>query len=96
MGRFNDGTFHGRQAIEKSYATRFQRWRPNNYTDTVDRLIPVGNDVRSIGRWSEVFQDADGHVKNDEGHYSSVLVREGDTWKIRRDAASESNPHATN
>ena len=37
-----DGTFHGREAIEKSYAHRFQRWHPSNYVSTIDRLIAVG------------------------------------------------------
>jgi uncharacterized protein (TIGR02246 family) len=93
-GTLHDGTFHGRQAIEKSYENRFQRWHPKNYVSTVDRLNAVGNEIRSIGRWNEVFQDVDAHVKNDEGYYSSVLVRDGDTWKISRDTASESNRRA--
>jgi uncharacterized protein (TIGR02246 family) len=75
-GTLHDGTFHGRQAIEKSYANRFQRWHPNSYAGTVDRLISVGNDVRSIGRWSEVFQDADGHVIQTCGSGAARLIGE--------------------
>jgi len=33
------GTFHGRQAIQKSYAHEFQRWQYSNYFTTVDRKM---------------------------------------------------------
>jgi uncharacterized protein (TIGR02246 family) len=89
-----DGAFHGREAIEKSYAHRFQRWHPSNYVSTIDRLIAVGNDLRVFGKWSEDFLDTDGHFKDEDGTYSSVLLREGDTWKIHRGIESESTHHA--
>ena len=43
------GTFHGRQAIEKTYADYFQHWHSINHVSTVDRLIAVGNEVRVFG-----------------------------------------------
>src|ERR1700761_51912 len=49
---FQNGTVHGRQAIEKDYARDFQRWHANNHFTTVDRVIAAGNEIRSSGRWS--------------------------------------------
>ena len=91
------GTFHGRQAIEKDFAERdFQRLQSNNYVRKVDRVDAVGNEVRVIGKWSCSVHDTDGGSKQVNGRYSWVFVREGDTWKIRRNTISESNFHATN
>jgi uncharacterized protein (TIGR02246 family) len=89
-------TSHGRQAIEKEYANVFQHWHSNNHVLTVDRVTAVGNEVRAIGTWSSAFRDTNGSPRNDEGHYRWVLVREGDTWKIRRNTTSSSNFNATN
>jgi len=81
-------TSYGRQAIEKSYAHDFQRWHPNNHIISVNHVILAGNDVRAIGKWSCVFQNTTGGPGNDGGHCSWVIVREGDTWKIRRHSES--------
>jgi uncharacterized protein (TIGR02246 family) len=79
------GTSHGRQAIEKSYAKYdFERWQCSNYLTVVNRLA-VGNEVRSTGTWSCTFKSGAGGPGNDEGHYSWVIIRGGDSWKIRRD-----------
>jgi len=43
----------------------------------------------AIGKWSCAFHDTDGRDKHIDGHYSWILVREGDTWKIRRDTYDE-------
>jgi uncharacterized protein (TIGR02246 family) len=90
------GASHGRQAIEKSYAKDFQRWRFSNHFTRVDRLIAASNEVRGTGKWSQTFQDENGVRGNDEGYYSWILVREGDTWKIRKDTVSFYNPWGTN
>jgi uncharacterized protein (TIGR02246 family) len=51
------GTFHGRQAIEKDYAKHsFQQWQAINQVTKVDRIIAVGNEVRSIGKWIVIFE----------------------------------------
>ena len=89
------GTSHGRQAIEKSYAHYFESWHPHSLVTTVIRVIEVGNEVRSNGRWSETFDDV-GIPTNHEGFYSWILVREGDIWKILMDRTSESNPWSVN
>jgi uncharacterized protein (TIGR02246 family) len=92
----NDGTFHGRQAIEQSYAKYdFLRWQVSNYFTRVNQVTPVGKEVRSNGKYSCIFtREGDRiHPCNGEGYYSWVMVREGDTWKIRKDSASGSaNP----
>jgi len=86
------GTFHGRQAIEKIYAKHdFQDYHSKNMFTNVDRVIAVGNDVRVIGRWSDIFQQQGGGAIQADGRFSWVLVREGDTWKIRRDTHDITN-----
>jgi uncharacterized protein (TIGR02246 family) len=86
------GTSHGRQGIEKSYAKYdFQRCRFNNRLITVDQLNGVGKDVRAIGRWSDTGHD-EPYPTNHGGHFTWIIVREGDTLKIRRDSTTESNP----
>jgi uncharacterized protein (TIGR02246 family) len=87
----NDGTFHGRPAIEKAYAKYdFGRWQVSNYFTRIYRLTQVGNEVRLTGAWSSVYTREGDHVhpSNGDGCWSWVIVREGDTWKIRRDSAS--------
>ena len=78
------GTFSGRQVIAKDYAERvFKRYQCNNYVRKSGRIVAVGNDVRASGKWSCAFHDTDGKYKHIDGHYSRILVREGDGWKIR-------------
>ena len=95
----NNGTFHGRQAIEKAYARYdFGLWQVSNYFTNVNRINAVGNEVRSTGTWSSVFDRLGGNQRRPAGGYCSwVIVRDGDTWKIRRDSASGgANPFSTN
>jgi uncharacterized protein (TIGR02246 family) len=90
------GTSHGRQAVEKSYSKYdFQRCRFNNRLITVDRLNGVGNDLRANGRWSDTGHD-EPYPTSHEGHFTWILVREGDTWKIHRSTFSDSNIYSTN
>jgi ketosteroid isomerase-like protein len=52
----NNGTFYGRQAIEKAFAKYdFERWQVHNYFIKIDRLTADGNEVRSTGSWSSNF-----------------------------------------
>jgi len=79
-----------RQAIEKDYAKHsFRQWQATNQVTKVDRVIAVGNEVRSIGKWSCNFRTQAGNADRIQGSYSSVLVREGDNWKIRKYTYSE-------
>jgi uncharacterized protein (TIGR02246 family) len=79
---------HGRQGIEKAYAHWFKNWQVRNYSSTVDRVVTVGNEIHSTGRWSDTFQGIEGGATSFEGHYSWVIAREGDTWKIRKSTCS--------
>jgi ketosteroid isomerase-like protein len=84
------GTFHGREAIAKDFAEHdFQRYQANNDVHKGDRIVAAGNDVRVTGKWSCAFHDTDGKYKHIDGHYSWILVREGDSWKIRKDTTDE-------
>jgi ketosteroid isomerase-like protein len=77
------GTYYGRQRIEKVYADWcFKRWNKHNWVTTISRVIPVGNKVRATGPWRCDL----GGGGADNGLCSWVLVHEGDTWKIRREA----------
>jgi len=89
-------TFHGRQAIEKTYANYFQQRHSMNHVSTVDRVIAVGNDVRAFGTWNSAFQDTNGAPRKDGGHYRWLLVRKGDTWEIRTNTSRSFNFKATN
>ena len=86
------GTYHGRRAIEKGLAKdEFQHWRTQNIVKTVDRVIADGNEVRVRGTWSLNYQrNPFDTLRNADGTFSWVMVREGDTWKIRRDTVSAS------
>jgi uncharacterized protein (TIGR02246 family) len=86
------GTYHGRRAIEKGLAKdEFQHWRTQNIVKTVNRIIADGNEIRARGTWSLNYQrNPFDTLRNADGTFSWVMVREGDTWKIRRDTVSES------
>jgi uncharacterized protein (TIGR02246 family) len=82
--RTPQGTFYGRRAIERRLENyHFHRWQIKNEIITVDRVISVGDQVRAIGTWSNTVQEPDGSTQDFEGHFTSDLVHEGDSWKIR-------------
>jgi uncharacterized protein (TIGR02246 family) len=92
------GETHGRPGIAKSYAKyEFQDWNCTDLLKRIDRVLTVGNKVIVQGIWSLTYQELGfaKPTKPDDGHFSWVLVREGDTWKIARETQSESNFHAT-
>jgi uncharacterized protein (TIGR02246 family) len=78
------GTYQGRQAVEERYAKyEFGIWHDNSLIDTVDQVVAVGDDVRAIGRFSVIEHEA-GNTITFQGHFSWLLVREGESWKVRR------------
>jgi uncharacterized protein (TIGR02246 family) len=82
------GKFKGRQAIENFHSQQvFARWHANNRVTMVDRVVSVSDEVSSSGRWSETVQS--NGSKNIGGTYSWVLIRDGDSWKIRMANYSE-------
>lgn len=85
------GTFYGRSAIERRLASyQFGRWQIKNEVITVDRVISVGDQVRAIGTWSNTVQEPDGSTEDFNGHFTSDLVVEGGTWKIRLNTYDQS------
>jgi uncharacterized protein (TIGR02246 family) len=87
------GGFHGRQAIEKGFAGVFQSWHPSSQISKLDRLKAAGNEVRSSGRWSHTTYETGGAPSKREGSFAWIMVREGDTWKIRRGTFSDTTGH---
>jgi uncharacterized protein (TIGR02246 family) len=84
------GPVYGRDAIENWYADELERRHPKNHVDKVDpdsvRLIgTAGDTVWANGEWRETSQDPNGGLIEGKGYWSSIYVREGDTWKIRLD-----------
>jgi len=95
-GTYNHGSFRGRKAIEKAYESwDFNTWHVGSHFTSVERVTAVGNDVRSTGRWSCVFKNWEGADDDDGGYYSWVVVRDGDSWKIRRSNASGAGNRAS-
>jgi uncharacterized protein (TIGR02246 family) len=79
-----EGTFHGRQAIEELYAKHyFGEAHSKNVVTLVNEAIAAGNEVRATGTWSDTFEEPSTGTIHAEGTYSWVLLREGDTWRIR-------------
>ena len=77
-------------ARDPSLACNFLRTGHGPHIDKVDpdslRLIGTAGDaVWANGEWSETIQDPNGGPIEVKGYWSSVHVREGDTWKIRLD-----------
>jgi uncharacterized protein (TIGR02246 family) len=82
----HDGSYHGRQAIEKEYVKwYFKRWNKHNYATAIARVTAVGNDVRATGTWTCDYSYGINDSHRDYGDVWWIIVREGDTWKIRRD-----------
>jgi uncharacterized protein (TIGR02246 family) len=80
---YHDGSYHGRQAIEKEYGKMyFKAWNKHAYTTTVARVTAVGNKVRATGTWSCAYSEGIGDSHPDSGRYWWVIIREGNSWKI--------------
>jgi uncharacterized protein (TIGR02246 family) len=79
-----EGTFQGRQAIEELYTKHyFGEVHSKNVVTVVNEAIAAGNEVRATGTWSDTFEEPSTGTIHAEGTYSWVLLREGDTWRIR-------------
>jgi len=82
------GPVYGRDAIENWYADNFEQWHPKNHVDTVDSLRLIGTAGDAVwmnGEWTRTIQSPNGGPIEVKGYWSSIYVREGDTWKIRFD-----------
>jgi len=88
------GTFYGRRAIERRLANyHFRRWHITNEVITVDRVISIGDQVRAIGTWSNTVQEPDGSTEDFHGQFTSDLVLEGNSWKIRLNTYDQSKSY---
>ena len=84
-----DGSFFGREAIEKHYVDDFsQQIHLSNNTATPDQDSPhiigtTGNEIWWNGEWSQTLQGKGGDPIQVKGYWSAIKVREGDSWKDR-------------
>ena len=84
----------GHQEIEQYYKDLFNRVSHHD-SATVDELWPLGNNaVITVGEYHLSGQGENGPIKAD-GHYTTVDVLEGGTWKIRLLTAVPNPPPPT-
>ena len=62
-------------------------WHYSNYFSAINRVIAVGNEVRSTGTWIVSIRIG-ATITTTRTIYSWAIVREGDSWNIRRDTMS--------
>jgi ketosteroid isomerase-like protein len=94
------GPVYGRQAIEKWYAHAFQQWHYKSHVGKADQssphiIGPTGNEIWSIGEWSETLQGKSGDPIQLKGYWSAITVREGDAWKYRMVTWNITSPPVT-
>ena len=82
------GPIYGREAIEESYADFFQKWHPSGHIGMPDQYSPhvigtAGNEIWLNGEWSATLQAETGEPIPIKGHWSEILVRDGDAWKVQ-------------
>jgi ketosteroid isomerase-like protein len=71
-------------AFHKKYDEAF------NNGDAAALASPYTEDAVEVDEpRTDLRSDTDGKYKHIDGHYSSILVRQGDGWKIRRDTSDE-------
>ena len=81
----NTGPIYGREAIEKDYVDLFQKVHFSNHFNKRDQYHVIGtagNEVWANGEYSLTFQVKNGGPIDQKGHWSTILVRDGDTWKF--------------
>ena len=83
-----DGSFFGREAIEKHYAEDFKQIHLSNNTATPDEDSPhiigtAGNEVWMNAKYSLTVKGQNFGPVEQKGNLCSILVREGDAWKTR-------------
>jgi uncharacterized protein (TIGR02246 family) len=92
----DSGPVYGRRAIEKYYAEQFQEVRYVRH-DTKDdptsvrRIGTDGNTIWENGEWSGTFflQGEDCGPHQVEGYFTSINVRESNTWRVRMSTFSK-------
>jgi ketosteroid isomerase-like protein len=82
------GPIYGREAIEKYHADQFKQFHFSDHLNERDQYSPhiigtAGNEVWKNGEWSTTLQGKDFGPIQLKGYWSSITVRDGDTWKDR-------------
>ena len=84
----DSGSVYGREAIEKWFTDDFQEWRHSNKLSIGDqnppRIIGTADNIAASGEWSATVQGKTGDPIQLKGHYSVILTREGNDWKLLR------------
>ena len=84
------GSIVGRAALERAVADNFKVSTPE--PSKLDQVVMLGDAVRlKTGSWSGTLQTPSGPAPR-KGFWSSVDVRDGDTWKIRMETVTVSPP----
>ena len=81
-----DGTFFGREAIDKHQVDEFKQVQLSNNLAPVDNDSPhiigtAGNEMWATGKWSATVKGQNFGPVTAKGYWS--VIREGDDWKIR-------------
>ena len=84
------GPIYGRKAIEKHYATLFERIHFIKHLSKADEYSPhiigtAGDEAWSNGKWSQTIKGQTFGPIQLKGYWSSITVREGDAWKKKLD-----------
>jgi ketosteroid isomerase-like protein len=84
------GPIYGRKAIEKYYADLFKQVHFSNDIGKRDQYSPhiigtAGNEAWSNGEWSLTLKGQNLGPVEVKGYWTTIVVREGDTWKKRLD-----------
>ena len=84
----NEGLIYGREAIEKHSAGVCQKLHFSNHIAKPDQYSPhivgtAGNEMWWNGGWNVTLQGQTCGPKQAKGYWTSIVAREGDTWKDR-------------
>jgi uncharacterized protein (TIGR02246 family) len=82
------GPIYGREAIAKHYADVFRKVHFSNHIAKPDQYSPhtigtAGNEMWWNGKWNVTLEGQTGSPKQAKGYWTSIVVRDGDTWKDR-------------
>jgi uncharacterized protein (TIGR02246 family) len=86
------GIVTGRDAIEKAIQAGFESF--NDEGGSVEPTLITLNDntIARMGTWRGVYHTTQGETLHMKGYWSAILVRDGDTWKVREETFNVSPP----
>ncbi|MBV8214124.1 MAG: DUF4440 domain-containing protein [Verrucomicrobia bacterium] len=99
------GPVYGRENIQKWYSDLLKQIHISNHFNKRDQYHAIGtagNEVWANGEWSGTIQSKSGGPRQLKGYWTTILVRDGDTWKFLMETpvitpapASTSSPTAS-